>query len=37
MKDVMSRRLVYSISDADKVIELALEKNPNIHVADVDK
>lgn len=36
MKDVMSRRLVYSISDAEKVIQLALEKNPSIHVADVD-
>ena len=36
MKDVMSRRLVYSVTDAEKVIDLALEKNPNIHVADVD-
>ena len=36
LKDVMSRRLVFSISDAEKVIELALEKNPDIHVADVD-
>ena len=36
MKDVMSRRLVYSVADANKVIELALEKNPNIHVANVD-
>lgn len=37
MKDVMSRRLVYSIPDTEKVIELAMEKNPNIHVANVDK
>lgn len=36
MKDVMSRRLVYSVTDAEKVINLALEKNPYIHVADVD-
>ncbi|MGN0736512.1 MAG: hypothetical protein ACI4LP_11995 [Anaerovoracaceae bacterium] len=36
MKDVMSRRLVYSVTDAEKVIDLALEKNPCIHVADVD-
>lgn len=36
LKDVMSRRLVFTISDAQKVIDLALEKNPSIHVADVD-
>ena len=36
LKDVMSRRLVFLISDAEKVIELALEKKPAIHVSDVD-
>lgn len=36
MKDIMSKRLVFSIPDAEKVIALALEKNPKIHVADVD-
>ncbi len=37
MQDIMSRRLIYSFEDADKVINLALEKNPKIHVAEVDK
>lgn len=36
MKDVMSRRLIYSYDDMEKVIKLALEHNPNIHIADVD-
>ena len=36
MRDVMSRRLVFYIPDAEEVIGLALEKNPAIHVADVD-
>lgn len=36
LKDVMSRRLVFRISDAEEVIGMALEKNPSIHVADVD-
>jgi hypothetical protein len=35
MKDVMSRRVVFLIEDVDEVIRLALEKNGNIHLADV--
>lgn len=36
MKDIMSKRLVFSIEEAEEVIELAMEKNPKIHVAFVD-
>ena len=36
MKDIMSKRLVFPIEEAEEVIELALEKNPKIHVAFVD-
>lgn len=36
MKDVMSRKLIYDLDVYKDVIELALEKNPKIHVADVD-
>lgn len=36
MKGIMSRRLVYTRSDADKVLELIKEKNPNINIAYVD-
>lgn len=37
MKDVMSRKLIYSIPESRLVIELAQEKNPKIHVSNVDK
>ena len=36
MKDVMSRKLIYDLDVYKDVIALALEKNPKIHVADVD-
>ncbi len=36
MKDIMSKRLVFPIPEAEKVIALAVEKNPKIHVAYVD-
>lgn len=36
MKDVMSRKLIYDLPVYKEVIELALEKNPKIHVADID-
>ena len=36
MKDVMSRKLIYDLPVYEEVIALALEKNPKIHVADVD-
>ena len=36
MKDIMSKRLVFPITEAEKVIALAVEKNPKIHVAYVD-
>ena len=36
MKDVMSRKLIYDLDVYKDVIELALEKNPKIHVADID-
>ncbi len=36
MQDVMSRRLIYSFEDAEKVLDLAREKNPNIHISEVD-
>lgn len=36
MKDVMSRRMLYPIPEAKEVVALAQEKNPKIHVADVD-
>ena len=35
MRGVMSRRLVFYKGDSDKVIKLAIEKNPHIHVANV--
>jgi len=37
MKDIMSKRLIYPIESYQKVIDLALEKNPKIHVAYIDK
>lgn len=37
MKDVMSRRVVLFKEDADEAVRLALEKNGNIHFADVNK
>jgi hypothetical protein len=36
MKDIMSRKLIYSLSEYKDVIDLALEMNPEIHVSDVD-
>lgn len=36
MKDVMSRKLIYDLDVYKDVIALALEKNPKIHVADID-
>ena len=36
MKDIMSKRLVFPIKKEKKVIALAVEKNPKIHVAYVD-
>lgn len=36
MKDVMSRKLIYDLDVYEDVIALALEKNPKIHVADID-
>ena len=36
MKDVMSRKLIYDLDVYEEVIALAKEKNPKIHVADVD-
>ncbi|MBR3756258.1 MAG: hypothetical protein IKK48_04030 [Firmicutes bacterium] len=36
MKDVMSRKLIYDLDVYEEVIALAQEKNPKIHVADVD-
>lgn len=36
MKDVMSRKLIYDLDVYKDVIALALEKNPEIHVADID-
>ena len=37
MKDIMSKRLLFSISDAQQVLEFAEEMNPSIHIAAVDK
>ena len=36
MKDIMSRKLIYGKSEYADVIALALEKNPEIHVSDID-
>ena len=36
MKDVMSRRLVFSVEDGDEVIGMALEKKEKIHFDEVD-
>ena len=36
MKDVMSRKLIYDLDVYRDVVRLALEKNPEIHVADID-
>ena len=37
MKDIMTKRLVYSADDAMCVLDFASEMNPKIHIADVDK
>ena len=37
MKDIMSKRLLFSISDAQQVLKFAEEMNPSIHIAAVDK
>ena len=37
MKDIMSKRLVYSLRDAQKVLELAQESNPKIHIGNVNE
>lgn len=37
MKDIMSKRLVYSIGDAKKVLEFAQEMNPKIHIGNVNE
>lgn len=36
-KGIMSKRLIYPVETYRSVIDLALEKNPDIHVAYVDK
>lgn len=35
MKDVMSRKLIYSIPESELVLQLAKEKNPKIHIGNV--
>lgn len=37
MKDIMSRKLIYSVPESRLVLELALEKNPKIHVGNANE
>lgn len=37
MKEIMSKRLVFSINDYQAVLDMALRKNPKIHVSSVNK
>ena len=37
MRGIMSKRLIYPLNSYQDVIDFILEKNPNIHVAYIDK